>query len=243
MINQIFSRLQALAQASLPNRCLMCHQHIGGSQTGLCGVCIRDVSYQNPVCLGCGRSMTLQLKYCGTCLNDRPIPVIAPASYHQGLGPVVAGIKYQGQLAALEVLCRALVARYEALYALGLVSRPEGLLPVPLHVARQRERGFNQAWLVANRLSKLLEIPLLDNLLERTTATVAQAGLDGKERRQNLKGAFCLTAPVPVSRIAIVDDVVTTGTTVEEIARILYLQAPDLQVWCLARAEAPGLLE
>nr|WP_283106516.1 ComF family protein [Shewanella submarina] len=229
--------------ASLPNRCLLCHQGVARGQTGLCSACLGASLYQQPVCLGCGRGMTLQLKYCGSCQQSRPLPVVAPASYHQGLGPVISGIKYQGQMAALESLCQALVERFEELEALGLVSRPQALLPVPLHPGRLRERGFNQAWMIANRLSVILGIPLVDDCLVRTQHTLAQAGLDGKARRQNLKQAFELQQALPYPRVAIIDDVVTTGTTVSEIAAQIRVQAPDMQVWCLARAEAPGLLD
>ncbi|MCF1427092.1 MAG: double zinc ribbon domain-containing protein [Shewanella sp.] len=243
MINRIFKQWVKLMGASLPNRCLLCHQSIHSAQTGLCGDCLQQGLYRQPICLGCGRGMTLQSRYCGGCQQTEPLPVIAPASYHQGLGGVVADIKYRGELAPLQVLCEMLVNRIEALEALNIISRPQALLPVPLHPSRLRQRGFNQAYVIAETLSAALNIPVLDGILVRTLATKAQAGLDGKARRRNLKGAFMLMQPVPFTRIAIVDDVVTTASTVEEMARLLRWQAPDLQVWCLARAQAPGLLD
>ncbi|MGI2258490.1 ComF family protein [Shewanella sp. GXUN23E] len=230
-------------RASLPNRCLLCHQTIGGDGSGLCQDCLQQGCYHQPVCLGCGRGMTLQAKYCGSCQQTQPLPVVAPASYHQGLGSVVADLKYRGELAPLQALCSALVSRIEELEALNIITRPQALLPVPLHASRLRQRGFNQAYVIARALSAALDIPVLDDVVVRTLATRAQAGLDGKARRHNLRGAFMLVQPVPVVRIAIIDDVVTTASTVEEMAALLAWQAPDLQVWCLARAEAPGLLD
>ncbi|GGY96153.1 hypothetical protein GCM10007169_11540 [Shewanella fodinae] len=95
--------------------------------------------------------------------------------------------------------------------------------------------------MIASMLGQQLQLPVDDSLLQRVVATVPQAGLDGQARRRNLRGAFVLKAALPYQRIALIDDVVTTGTTVDEIARTLSPWTPDLQVWCLARAEAPGM--
>ncbi|MGL5361218.1 MAG: ComF family protein [Shewanella sp.] len=229
--------------ASLPNRCLLCHQSIGAPATGICAVCLQASLYHGPICLGCGKSMVLELDYCGECQRRSPRKIIAPCSYHQGLGPWVAAIKYQGQLAALPVLCRALAARIRELEQRGLCNLPQALVPVPLHPNRLRARGFNQAWLIAKELSQLLQLPLVSDGLTRQQDTRPQAGLSGAQRRRNLHQAFVLDDDFSYQRIALVDDVVTTGTTVAEIASLFEARYVQVQVWCLARAEAPGLLE
>lgn len=229
--------------ASLPNRCLLCHQSITAPATGICAVCLQASLYHDPICLGCGKSMLLEQDYCGECQRRSPRKIIAPCSYHQGLGPWVGAIKYQGQLAALPILCHALVARIKHLERQGLLSLPQAIVPVPLHPTRLRQRGFNQAWLIAKELSQLLQLPLVTQGLTRQQDTRPQAGLSGAQRRRNLHHAFQLTEDFAYQRIALVDDVVTTGTTVTEIARLFEARYVQVQVWCLARAEAPGLLE
>ena len=241
-------RCQALVGASLPNRCLLCHQTIPRnegtdlSRSGICSSCLTSAIYAGHCCLGCGKSLQVAAEFCGSCMAQRPIKVIAPASYHSMLGPLIPAIKYQAQFAALPALADALAARIVDLSEQHLLELPQVILPVPLHANRLRQRGYNQAWLIAKQLSQRLNIPLDDQLLCRTNDTAAQAKLSGKQRRSNLAGAFALTAPSPYQRIALVDDVVTTGSTINEIAKLFRVSAPSVQAWCLARAEAPRLL-
>jgi len=228
--------------ASLPNRCLLCHLSIGAAHSGLCDTCLASCIYQTPVCLGCGRGLVQELGLCGGCQQVDALTMVAPASYHQGLGTVIAAIKYRQQFAPLAVLCRLLWYRVQRLSYLGLLNVPQVLVPVPLHPKRQQSRGFNQAWLIAAELARQSGLPLDDKLIRRDLDTRPQEGLDGKARRQNLAGAFSLNRSCPWQRIALVDDVVTTGTTVREIATLFKGRGVAVQVWCLARAEAPGLL-
>ncbi|UXK08784.1 double zinc ribbon domain-containing protein [Shewanella putrefaciens] len=229
--------------SSLPNRCLLCHQSMQAPETGICMACLQTGLYHSPICLGCGRSMLLEMDYCGACQKYSPHKIVAPCSYHQGLGTWVGAIKYQGQLAALPILCRALVARINHLEQLGLLTLPQAIVPVPLHPKRLQQRGFNQAWLIAHELSQRLQLPLVDQGLTRRQDTRPQAGLNGAQRRRNLQDAFMLDDDFAYQRIALVDDVVTTGTTVAEIARLFEARYVHVQIWCLARAEAPGLLD
>ncbi|AQS35460.1 putative amidophosphoribosyltransferase [Shewanella psychrophila] len=229
--------------ASLPNRCLMCHQSVIPPGSGICFTCLHSGLYQQPVCLGCGRSLQFQSRYCGACLSSEPLLVISPCSYHQGLGPWVGLIKYRAQFAGLDALSTALIMRINKLEMAGLIERPQVLVPVPLHEKRLKARGFNQAWIIADVLSKRLNIPIETHGLVRSLDTQSQAGLTGKQRRKNLKNAFHLHDDFPYQRIALIDDVVTTGTTAKEIASLFERRHIHVQVWCLARAEAPGLLD
>ncbi|MEI6859258.1 MAG: double zinc ribbon domain-containing protein [Shewanella sp.] len=229
--------------ASLPNRCLMCHQSVTLPATGICFTCLNSGLYQQPVCLGCGRGLQIQSRYCGVCLPVEPLLVISPCSYHQGLGKWVGLIKYQAQFAGLSALSGALIAHIHKLENTGLIQFPQVLVPVPLHKQRLKSRGFNQAWIIADTLSKRLNIPIEANGLVRSLDTQSQAGLTGKQRRINLQNAFHLDDDFPYQRIALIDDVVTTGTTAKEIASLFERRHIHVQVWCLARAEAPGLLD
>ncbi|MCL1126938.1 ComF family protein [Shewanella surugensis] len=220
----------------------MCHQGIMLPDKGICPVCFEFSLYHFPVCLGCGRKMFIDTDFCGGCLLTSPLKVVAPCSYHQGLGTFVAAMKYQAQFSALDCLTDALINRIKTLESKGLLIMLQVLIPVPLHSKRLRQRGFNQAWIIANTLSKKLNIPLFTEGLSRIKNTLPQAGLSGKDRRQNLNNAFILAESLDLQRIALIDDVVTTGTTVDAIASLFQKQHIHVQVWCLARAEAPGLL-
>jgi len=246
-------RARVILLGSLPNRCLLCQQRIGQMDyeqlfanqvlTGVCQVCLAASLYQHEVCLGCGREIALLQAYCGKCLKHTPNVVVAPCSYHQGLGPLIAAIKYQQQCAPLNAITQQLACRIALLIKHGIIRRPQVLIPVPLHPNRLRQRGFNQAWLIAKQLSRLTGIPLDDSCLTRVVDTAPQTGLAGKQRRKNCHGAFQLQAEIPYQRVALIDDVVTTGTTVDEISRLFSAQFVHVQTWCLARAEAPGLLD
>ncbi|ASJ98334.1 MULTISPECIES: ComF family protein [Shewanella] len=235
------ARLKRLLAASLPNRCMMCHQRVVLPQRGICLTCLHAGLYASPSCLGCGRLISVQTCYCGACMKSLPIKVVAPASYHDGLGEAVAAIKYQGQLAGLTPLVNALVQRIQALVEIEAITLPQVLVPVPLHPKRLRERGFNQAYLIASELGQALSLPVLPHALARICDTQPQAGLTGKQRRRNLAGAFSLMEDFDYQRIALIDDVVTTGTTVSEITKLFERRYIQVQVWCLARAEAPHL--
>ena len=113
---------------------------------------------------------------------------------------------------------------------------PQLLLPVPMHRRRLRQRGYNQALELARELSRRLDIPVDWRRCRRQRHTVAQTSLQGRERRTNLRGAFVVSGALP-SHVAIVDDVVTTGATVQEFARTLHRAGVDIvEVWACARA-------
>jgi ComF family protein len=102
-------------------------------------------------------------------------------------------------------------------------ARPDLILPVPLHPARERERGFNQSLLLARRLGRAWNLPVRADVLARTIATPPQAELDAQARRANVRGAFAVRRPelVAARHVIVVDDVFTTGSTVTACAQIL----------------------
>ena len=117
------------------------------------------------------------------------------------------------------------------------LTLPEVILPVPLFWQREWHRGYNQAVLISQFLAKWLNIPLDTQSLLRIKATRSQRELTAQERRRNLKGAFCYRPIQPYKRVAIVDDVVTTGSTLNAIcAELLKQGVEEIQVWTLARA-------
>jgi ComF family protein len=117
-----------------------------------------------------------------------------------------------------------------------LVDRPERLIPIPLHPARLRERGFNQAALLTRQLARQLEIPWDADTLSKRRPTVDQRGLDRRTRQRNLRDSFASRTLPAGCHVAIVDDVITTGATCQEAARTLkQAGAGRVDVWALAR--------
>ncbi|WP_242620200.1 ComF family protein [Shewanella maritima] len=257
-------------RVSLPNRCMLCQQqiesvssahhlhqphsrqvhldssHFHPSQSykfasGICHECLSACRYQYDACLGCGYELTTTADYCGKCQRTMPIPVVAPCSYHDGIAPLITAIKYQQNFAALDALVELLAARVEYLLSCDLIKLPQVLIPVPLHQNRQRHRGFNQAHMIAEKLGARLSIPVIDDCVIKVLDTPPQAQLDGKQRRQLNAKAYQVVGELSMQRVAIIDDVVTTGSTVEAIADLLYTKGIYCQAWCLARAEAPLL--
>jgi ComF family protein len=146
----------------------------------------------------------------------------------------VGGAKFRARLNLIRLLgqCLALSLRER-----GAVM-PELIIPVPLHPARQRERGYNQALELARPLSRELSIPVDAKSCVRVQATAPQAGLEGKARRRNVRGAFRVSLAPPANHVALLDDVVTTGSTVAELAKVLLKAGVGrVDVWAVARTE------
>ena len=225
-----------LLDALLPSRCLLC---AGAAPTGrdLCAGCLADLPRNSVCCARCALPLASPAQHCGACLKREPAYATAwaPFQYGHPLNLLEARFKFHRDLAAGRVLADLLV---DAARTRQSEVLPDCLLCVPLHRTRLRERGFNQALELAKPLSRSLDIPLASDMLVRTRSTRAQTGLDAKARRQNLRGAFafCAKDSIP-AHVAIVDDVMTTGSTVDECARVLRQAGVGrVDVWALARA-------
>jgi ComF family protein len=171
---------------------------------------------------------------CGQCLRRPPAYTAAVAAfhYHSPLSDLLIDLKFHGRLALAQPLGELLAER---LLRAG-PSRPEVIVPVPLHPQRLRERGYNQALELARPVSQRLRIPLAPELGVRLRATASQSKLDPLQRRRNLRGAFGIEGNAPHS-VAILDDVITTGSTAGAFAQALRRAgAREIQVWALARA-------
>lgn len=229
----------ALLRSVLPPRCALC----GGSgmrALDLCRGCHADLA-TNPVCCArCALPLDVAAAACGACLRREPPfdAAWAPFRYAHPLDLLEARFKFHGDLAAGRVLASLMIEA--ARRDLG-DRRPDLLLCVPLHVARLRERGYNQALELGRPLAKALGLALDAQALLRLRATSAQTGLDARARRRNLHDAFALRSGfVAPAHVAILDDVMTTGTTLRECARVLRRSgAQRIEVWALARAPAP----
>ncbi len=227
-----------LLRAVLPPRCTLCGGP-GCAQRDLCAGCRAELAVNTVCCARCALPLEVPAALCGACLQREPpfAAAWAPFRYAHPLDLLEARFKFHGDLAAGRVLAGLMA---EAGRALAADLRPDLLLAVPLHAGRLRERGYNQALELAKPLAAALAIPLDARSLMRTRSTTAQTGLDAKARRRNLRGAFALQPAVRLpAHVAIVDDVMTTGTTLRECALVLRRAGvARVDVWALARAPA-----
>lgn len=215
--------LDRLGGLVLPPRCVLC-----GSRG------------QPPcldLCLGCQASLRAAAE---PTRVDRGVlrRCFAPYAYAAPLDHLVQALKYRGQLATGRVLGTLLADR---IAGVGLHREVDLIVPVPLHAARHAERGFNQSCEIARQLGRRLRVPVDERLASRRRPTPPQVGLPLAERQRNLAGAFCARA-VPGLRVAIVDDVTTTGATLRELAgALLGAGAAAVDAWCVAHADRHGI--
>jgi ComF family protein len=222
----------------LPRICLLCLGPTRGFD--LCAGCRQALPRIIKACKGCGIPLTSGAR-CGRCLK-RPPPfdrVAIPYVYAPPLSQLIQTLKFHRQLAAAAPL-GILLANHLVLTEAPL---PERIVPVPLHPARQRTRGFNQAMEIARPLSARLGVALAPRLVTRLKPTVPQTELRSPaDRRHNVRGVFTInTKRMGVLRhVAIVDDVVTTGATTMELARALRRAgAKRVDLWSVSRAPEP----
>jgi len=198
---------------------------------GLCAICGERLFSPYAVAAAAGEPR------CGLCRRVEPLfaRAVAYGSYESGLRELIHLLKFGGVRPAANVLGRMLA---EAIAAFEPEFHQEGvaLVPVPLHRTRLRQRGFNQAELIARaaiRISPLRDrLHLCAGVLERTRETASQIGLTSHQRRENLRGAFAVAQPELVKgrEVLVVDDVYTTGATVSECVRVLR-RAGATKVW------------
>jgi ComF family protein len=179
---------------------------------------------------------------CRACARTPLASCTAPVWFEGDTEDWIHRLKYPGRgLAALDArplaVARAL-AREAASRAPG--AAPDRIVPIPLHPRTLRRRGFNPATLLAREISRTVGTRCDPTLLSRVRDTASQTGLDRRGRRRNVRGAFRANRPPP-HRIWLVDDVVTTGATLEEAARALRRAgARRVDALCAARTPAPG---
>ncbi|MEX0606132.1 MAG: ComF family protein [Marinobacter sp.] len=226
---------------SLPGQCIACCASFQGR--GLCSRCLDALPYNWQRCRQCALPLAFapaKLVLCGECLKHPPAfdRVITPLRYQFPVNRLISRYKYSHQRALGRPLINVLAHEVSGHLIRSPTLRPDILVPSPMHPAKQRKRGFNQAEDIAEHLSLSIGVPWSVTLVKRQRAGPAQSGLNRQQRLANLREAFEVTGRPP-PRIAIIDDVVTTGATARVLAELLKTAgALEVEVWALART--PG---
>ncbi|MCK5666683.1 MAG: ComF family protein [Thiotrichaceae bacterium] len=226
-----FNIRQNLSQILNPGLCLTCGIPISSTDY-ICPNCIDALPpVPNPCCC-CGLPNKATGQICPSCLNQPPRwqTMIAPLIYTGWTRKIIQDLKFNEQLYNANVLLTHIQSYYKN-------SHVDVLLPVPLHKSRLLERGYNQAEEIASVLSRLLKIPIDRNSLKRIKATQAQSGLSLNKRQQNILKAFEFAPQQQYKSVALIDDIITSGSTMTEICKVLKKSGvQQIQVWSLARA-------
>jgi ComF family protein len=221
----------------LPLRCLLCGAP-GANGIDLCADCAAELPRNRSCCARCALPLAVSAELCGGCQQHAPPwdAAWAPFRYGWPLDRLESRYKFSGDLAAGRVLS-SLWQREP-----GPLEPPSLMITVPLHRSRLRQRGYNQALELAKPLARVMGVPLRHDVLQRSRRTEAQTELDAVGRRRNVRGAFALRPGLaPPAHVAILDDVMTTGATLAECARLFKrVGVPRVDVWALARAPSPS---
>ena len=214
---------------ALPERCVLCST----PGTTLCEPCREDLPGLHAArCPVCAHSSP-RAEVCGQCLAHPPrfTRVNVAFSYGFPADALIRRLKYASDLALVAPLASALVQR------VADEPRPDCIVPMPLSRQRQRDRGFNQSLELARVLAAPLGLPVARSVCRRIRDTPPQATLPLDRRRANIRGAFECD-DMEGARVAVVDDVLTSGATLNEIARVLLRAgATEVRGWVLARTE------
>lgn len=218
----------------LPGTCLLCGAY---SQRALdiCRACEQELPALGPHCQTCALPLPTPARHCGKCLRKPPrfSKTLAGWRYQGQTAQLISQFKYHHQHAYGRVLGELLARQIRSTY--GHQPYPELIIPTPMHWWRQLRRGFNQSEQLARQLSLQLQIPLYRDI-RRIRHSKAQQSLTARERQRNLRSAFRVGKALSGQCVALVDDVMTTGATANEISRmLLQAGAGEVHIWCLAR--------
>lgn len=230
---RFLNKCLTVARRLLPQACALCGGAAGDEQ--VCGPCERELPWlARDRCAVCALPLASETlnkgTVCGACLTSPPryARVVAPFSYGYPLDALIRAYKYGGRLAYARLLGSALAA--------AAPPDADAIIAMPLSDARLAERGFNQALEIARVVASATGVPLLPFACRKVVDTTPQAALPWSERARNVRRAFVCDADLTGRRVAVVDDVLTTGATLNELARVLRKAgAMEVAGWVVAR--------
>jgi len=232
----VYNWIKFIPKTVYPPRCLLCGA--GGHEgLDLCRECWSELPHNHHCCQRCALPLPLSAgaaASCGACRKNRPAfdHCLTPLLYRSPLDRLISDLKFGNRLLNGRLLAGLLTQHLMR----APTQMPEIIIPVPLHPSRLRQRGYNQALELARPLSNHFSIPLDYRSCIRHKATDPQMDLEKSSRRKNVRGAFLMKHTIQARHVTLVDDVITTGATVSELARILKRGGVQrVDVWAVAR--------
>ena len=237
----IYKIIKGVIDILYPPRCPICDDIVSLAHGSLCDRCADNIQYvQEPYCMKCGKPLDDEgAEYCDDCVSkmhyyDENRAVLV---YDEYTSKSIYRFKYNSK------------PEYAAYYGKLIDDRlhnkikswnAQALVPVPIHKSKLKSRGYNQAALIAKALSKHVNIPVYENLLIRKIPTKVMKNLDAKQRENNLEKAFIVNKnSVKLNSVVIVDDIYTTGSTMDAVARVLK-DAGVEKVYCVSLSIGRG---
>jgi len=229
----------------LPSICVLCSA-LAKRHLDLCVHCEAELPWLTSACQICAVPLVAtenkSARICGKCIQYPPAFSAVKTLFHYQppIDNFIMALKFHQQLLYARLFGELLSLQLQKIYEES--ELPELIIPVPLHSTRLRERGFNQAVEIARPIAKQLRLPLDIHSCERVRMTTAQSLLPANERHNNIKNAFAVKIPIATKYVAIVDDVITTGQTVNELSKVLHQVGVErIDIWSVARTDTNGM--
>jgi ComF family protein len=232
--------LAAAVDMLFPAQCAVCHEAVG-MHGALCATCWGQIHFiTDPMCFKCGLPFEYRIgekALCASCMAVMPAYTEARAifRYDENSKGQVLAFKYHDKTQLAPIFGEWLARTYKP-----YTDKVQFIVPVPLHYWRLLSRRYNQATLLAHTLGRHTGLPVLPDTLKRIRATESQAGLSRRQRIDNMRGAFTVAKPrrelLKGKSVLLVDDVMTTGATLDACARTLHdAGVQDVYVLTIAR--------
>jgi ComF family protein len=238
-LNPLFQAWRACAD-SLPGQCAVC---FSWSRGRICSPCLSRFAAPTWRCQRCALRVPDSVTVCGACIKKPPLfdAALASVDYGHPWDQLIARFKFNAALDLSSAFADLMVRTHRA----SSHALSDLLLPVPLSAQRLRERGYNQAWELARRTGRQLQVKADAHLLLRVKDTPHQLAFPPAKRAANVRGAFAVEprrlSELRGKRVTVIDDVMTTGATANEIAAVLrQAGATEVHFWVIARTPRPG---
>ena len=237
---------QKLLSALFPSRCILCLQTMQESaihqRVEICLSCYQALPHNDNFCTRCALPLADDIEnkvLCGRCIKRLPQfdYSLSLFRYEGEIIKLIHQLKFGEKISYARSIGEMLLFLFEDV-SLPEQSKPDCIIPVPLHKKRLRQRGYNQSTEIARVISRKTGIPIAHDVVKRERNTTMQTGLKAKERHKNIRGAFNIIERKNYKHVLIIDDVVTTGSTVNELAKELKKNGVD-KIGVLSIARAP----
>ena len=218
-----------------PSACFICEQTT--QESIICHDCHQSLPFNQRACTICAMPLTESKTLCGHCIKIKKpwTTAFIPFHYKTPIDYLIKEMKFNANFAYLHLLAHLFFLAYQAQNKTNL---PEVIIPVPLHPSRLSQRGYNQSLELAKIISRLFNIPIDNHYIQRHKKTLPQSSLNIQARSKNLKNSFKINPKNKhrYQQVVILDDVVTTGTTMTEIVKVIKKQGVLVcDIWALAK--------